>query len=162
MYFTFWKPYVILFNSLALFPYLFLLWQCHLWYFLPLLPQLSLLWKCLLWYWCSLSNCYTINGTALTIVGTIDGSTLPLITFCAFKFVFSCSFFTPELELPPSSTLFFFLKTLLREYVAAFFMFSSVVYVSSLVLLTLVGGLCGLSFWCINKYWNVFANTKAN
>jgi hypothetical protein len=36
--------------------------------------------------------------------------------------------------------LFFLLRTLLGEYVVAFFLFSNVVYISSLVLLTLVGG----------------------
>jgi hypothetical protein len=41
-------------------------------------------------------------------------------------------------------------------------LFSSVVYISSLVLLTLASGFCGLSFWCTNKYWKIFANTKAN
>jgi hypothetical protein len=60
--------------------------------------------------------------------------------------VLSCSFFTLELEAPLSSTLFFLLKTLLGEFVVAFFMFSSVVYISFLVLLSLVGGFYGLSF----------------
>jgi hypothetical protein len=46
------------------------------------------------------------------------------------------SLFTFELEVPPSSTLFFFLKTLLGKSVAAFFVFFSVVYISSLVILT--------------------------
>jgi hypothetical protein len=26
----------------------------------------------------------------------------------------------------------------------------------------LAGGLCGFSFWCTNRYWNFFTNTKAN
>jgi hypothetical protein len=73
------------------------------------------------------------------------GSTLPLM-MRALKFVFFCSFFTPELEVPPSSILFFLLKTLLGKSLAIFFLFSSVIYISSLVLLTLADGLCGLSF----------------
>jgi hypothetical protein len=60
--------------------------------------------------------------------------------------VLSCTFFTPKLEAPPSSTQFFLLKALLGESTVALFWFSSVVYISSLVLLTLVGGFCGLSF----------------
>jgi hypothetical protein len=50
--------------------------------------------------------------------------------------VLSCSFFTFEPKAPPSSTLFFLLRTLLGEFVAAFFLLFSVVYISSLVLLT--------------------------
>jgi hypothetical protein len=42
--------------------------------------------------------------------------------------------------------LFFFLKALLGEFAATFFPFSSVVHISSLVFLTLVGGFCGSSF----------------
>ncbi len=94
----------------------------------------------------------TIVGIALSIVGTIDGSTLPLIIFYALKSMPSCSIFTLELEALSSSTIFFFLKTLLREYAATFFLFSSVVYFSSLVLLTLASGFYGLSFLCTNKY----------
>ncbi len=62
----------------------------------------------------------TIGDSALTIVGITNGSTLPFIIFCAFKFVFSCSFFTPKLEAPPSSTLFFLLRTLFGECAATF------------------------------------------
>ncbi len=108
-----------------------------------------------------LTTC-TIGGIALTTVGIVDGSTLPFIIFYALKFVFFCSLFTLNLEPPPSSTLFFLLKALLRESIVVFFLFSSVVYISSLVLLTLYSGLSGLSFWCTNKYWNIFANTKAD
>jgi hypothetical protein len=58
MFLTLWKPYVMFpLNSLALFPHLFLLWQCHLWCFMPLLPQLSFSWRCHLWYYNSLYNC---------------------------------------------------------------------------------------------------------
>jgi hypothetical protein len=54
-------------------------------------------------------------------------------------------------RVPPSSTLLFFLRTLLKEFATTFFLFSSVVYISSLVFLTLVDGFYGFSFWCTNK-----------
>jgi hypothetical protein len=56
----------------------------------------------------------TIN-TIHTIVRIIDGSILPLIIFCALTYVFSYSLFIPEPKAPPSSTLFFLLKTLLEN-----------------------------------------------
>ncbi len=77
---------------------------------------------------------------ACTIVGTTECSIFPLIIFYALTFVLSCSVFTPLCKVLPSSTLFFLLRTLLGKYVVAFFLFSNVVYISSLVLLTLVGG----------------------
>jgi hypothetical protein len=83
---------------------------------------------------------------AYTTIGTVDGSTLLLIVSCAFKFVLSCSLITLELEAPPSSILFFLLRTLLGEFTTTFFLFSSAIYISSLVLLTLVGGFYGFSF----------------
>jgi hypothetical protein len=89
---------------------------------------------------------YTTGGITFTTIGSINGSTLLFIIFCAFKYVLPCSFFTLELEAPLSSILFFLLKALLGESVAAFFLFFNVVYISSLVLLTLAGGLHGLSF----------------
>jgi hypothetical protein len=46
----------------------------------------------------------TIISTTHTIVGTIDGSTLPFIIFYALAFVLSCSFFILESEALPSST----------------------------------------------------------
>ncbi len=95
---------------------------------------------------------HTIVSTTLTIVGNTNSLTLPLIIFCTFKYVLSCSLFTHELEAPSSLTLLFFLKALIGESVVAFFIFSNVVCISSLVLLTLASGLRGLSFWCINKY----------
>jgi hypothetical protein len=67
---------------------------------------------------------YTIVGIARTIVGTANGSTLPLIIFCAFTFVLSYSLFTPGPNAPPSSTIIFFLRALLRESTTAFFLFS--------------------------------------
>jgi hypothetical protein len=42
--------------------------------------------------------------------------------------------------------LFFLLRALFREFAATFFLFSIVVYISSLVFLTLVSGFCGFSF----------------
>jgi hypothetical protein len=58
----------------------------------------------------------------------------------------SCSLFIPELEALPSSTLFFLLRKLLGEFITTFFLFFSVVYISSLVFLTLADGFYGLSF----------------
>jgi len=90
--------------------------------------------------------------TAYTTVGITDGSTLPLIILCAFKFVLSYSLFTLELEAPPSSTLFFLLIALFGKSAAVFFIFSSAFYISSLGLLTLADVFYGLSFLCTNKY----------
>ncbi len=84
--------------------------------------------------------------TALTIVGIVDGSTLPFIIFCALKSMLSCSLFTPNLEAHPSSTLFLLLKTLFGKFVVDFFLFSNAFSIPSLVLLTLVNGFYGLSF----------------
>ncbi len=89
---------------------------------------------------------YTTFGTTRTIVGITNGSTLPLIIFYAFVYVLSCSLFILESKVLPSSTLFFFLKAILGEFAITFFLFSNVVYISSLVLLTLVGGFYGFSF----------------
>ncbi len=97
-----------------------------------------------------------------TAIGTVNGSILPLIIFYALTFVLSCSFFTPKPKAPHSSTLFFFLRTFLGESIVVLFLLSSVVCISSLVLLTLVGGLCGLSFSCTNEYRKVFANIKVD
>jgi hypothetical protein len=101
---------------------------------------------------------FTICLATHTIIGIIDGSILPLIIFCALTYVFSCSLSTLELEVFPFSTLFF----LLKESVATFFLFSSVVWISFLVLLSLVGGFYGFSFWCTNRYQKIFSNTNAN
>jgi len=89
---------------------------------------------------------YTTCGIAFTTIGTTDGSTLFFIIFCALKYVLPCSFFTFELEAPFSSILFFLSKALIGKSIVAFFLLSNVVYISSLVLLTLAGGLRGLSF----------------
>jgi len=89
---------------------------------------------------------FIVYLVACTTIGTVNGSILPLIIFCALTFVLSCSFFTFEPKVPPSSTLFFLLRALLGESVAAFFLFFNVVCISSLVLLTLVDGFYGFSF----------------
>jgi hypothetical protein len=57
----------------------------------------------------------TIVNTTLTTVGTANGSILPLIIFIAFRFVFSYSLLTLELEALPSSTLFFLLRAFLES-----------------------------------------------
>jgi hypothetical protein len=56
------------------------------------------------------------------------------------------SLFTYKLVALPSSTLFFLLRKLLGEFTLAFFLFSSDVYISSLVLLPLADGFYGFSF----------------
>ncbi len=115
----------------------------------------------LTFYLCSLSRLSrgnVIYGTstyclvACTIVGTIDGATLPLITFYVFAYVLSYSFLIPEPKAPPCSAFFFLLRALLGDFVATFFLFSSEVSISSLVLFTLVDGFYGFSFWWTNKY----------
>ncbi len=108
-----------------------------------------------------LTTC-TIVDTGVTTVGTANGSTLPLIIIYALKYVLSCSLFILEFEAPPSSTLFFLLRTILGEFAETFFLFSSAAYISSLVLLTLVGNFCGFTFWCTNIYWMIFANTNVD
>ncbi len=93
-----------------------------------------------------LPTCTTI-GITYTTIGTTNGSTLPFIIFCAFISMLSYSLFIPEPKAPPSSTLLFFLKTLLGKFVIAFFLFSTFVYISFLVIFTLVDGFYGFSFW---------------
>jgi hypothetical protein len=81
---------------------------------------------------------YTNISTIITIASTTDGSTLPLIIFY--------SLFILKLKVPPSSTLFFFLKALLGKSMVAFFLSFSGIYISYLDFLTLTNGFCGLSF----------------
>ncbi len=76
---------------------------------------------------------YTTIGITRTIVGITNGSTPPFIILCALAYVLSYSLFILESKALPSSTLFFFLKALLGESIIAFFLFSNVVYISSLV-----------------------------
>ncbi len=109
-----------------------------------------------------------IYGTSIvcvatyTIVGITNGATLPLIIFCAFVFLLSYSLLTPKLEAPPSLALFFFLRTLFGYSVVAFFLFSNVVCMFSLILFTLADGFYRFSFWWTNRYSKIFANINAN
>ncbi len=89
---------------------------------------------------------YTIVGITCTIVGITNGSILPLVIFYAFAYVLSCFLFTLESKALPSSTFLFLLRALICEFVVTFFLFSSVVYIFSLVFLTLVDGFYGFSF----------------
>jgi hypothetical protein len=43
--------------------------------------------------------------------------------------------------------LFFFLRAFLRDFAITFFLFSIIVYISSLVIFTLANGFYGFSFW---------------
>ncbi len=86
---------------------------------------------------------WTIGGTSFTTIGTLDGSILPFIIFYALKFVLSYSLFTFKPEVSPSSILLFLLRTLLGKFATTFFLFFSAICI--FFLLTLVGGLCGLS-----------------
>ncbi len=63
-----------------------------------------------------LTTCTTIS-IALTIVGTADGSIVPFIISCAFKYMLTCSIFTLKPKAPPSSTLFFLLNAFIEEFV---------------------------------------------
>ncbi len=144
MFLTLWKPYVMfLLNFLALF-----LQSCGASYLScgDVICGMSCL--------CSLNRAsygVVICGISIvclatcTTIGIANGFTLPLIILCAVIYVFFYSFFIFKLEAPPSSILFFLIITLLGEFVVAFFLFSSVFCLSSLVLLTLVGSLCGIS-----------------
>ncbi len=92
-----------------------------------------------------------------TNVGIANGATFLLIIFWAFASMLSCSFLAPTPEVPPSSTLFFLFRAPLRNFVAIFLLFSNVIYISSLVLLTLVCGFYGLFFCGNNIYLKIFA-----
>jgi hypothetical protein len=63
---------------------------------------------------------YTIVSTTCTNVSIANGSTLPLIIFCAIAFVFSRSFLTLEPEAPPS-LVFFFSQEHFLEICCSFF-----------------------------------------
>jgi hypothetical protein len=67
---------------------------------------------------------------ACTIVGIVNATTFPLIIFCAHASMLSCSFLALNPKAPPSSALFFLLRSFLGNFVVAFFLFSSVVYIS--------------------------------
>ncbi len=55
---------------------------------------------------------YTIGGITCTNVDNVNGATLPFIIFYVHAYMLSCSFLTSDLEAPPSSILFFLLRTL--------------------------------------------------
>jgi hypothetical protein len=71
---------------------------------------------------------------------------LPFIIYSTLTSVFSCSLFTLEPKAPLSLALFFLLGALLGNYIKTFFLLSIVVYISSLILFTLVNGFYGISF----------------
>jgi hypothetical protein len=101
---------------------------------------------------------YVICGASIiclatcTIVGTTNGATLPFIAFYTLASMLFCSLLILEPEVPPSSALFYLLKALLGVSTITFFLFYSVVYISSLVVFTLVNGFYGFSFWWTNRY----------
>jgi hypothetical protein len=80
--------------------------------------------------------------SGVATIGVVNGSTLPFIIFVPYIYALMFTLYSCPLSL----ALFFLLKTLLRESVVAFFLFSNVVYISSLVLLTLADGFCAFSF----------------
>jgi len=79
---------------------------------------------------------YTTINIIITIVSTTNGSILPLIIFYTLKSILSYSVFIIEPKAPPSSTLFFLLRTLIGKSMTTFFLFFSVIW----------DGFCGLSF----------------
>ncbi len=85
-----------------------------------MLLWLSLLWKCHLWYCYNLFN-YMYHYWHYKWFHSTPHH------FYGLKSMLSCSLFILKPEALPSSILFFFLKTLLGEYVVAFFLFSNVV-----------------------------------
>ncbi len=147
VFFTPWKPCVMFpLNFLVLLPQLSLLCRCHLWYLLPLLLQLSFLWNCHLWYFCIRFGCLYNYWHYPYHYWHCRWFHFALHHFLC-PYIYAIMFlFTFELEAPPSSTLFFLLKTLFKESIVAFFLFSSIVCISSLVLLTLAGDLSRFSF----------------
>jgi hypothetical protein len=118
----------------------------HLWYLLPLLPQLTSCGNVIYGTSTIYLATYTIVGSYHTTIGITNGSTWYLIIFYAFAFMLVYSLFTHELDALPSSILFLLLRALLGESIVAFFLFSNVMYISSLVFLTLVDGFYGFSF----------------
>ncbi len=108
-----------------------------------------------------LTTCTTIGTTCIN-VSTSNGAILPLTTFYAFTSMLSYSLLTPEPKVPPSSTLFFLLRALLGDSTAPFFIFSNVIFISSLIHFTLVSSFYGFSFWGTNRYLKNFGSIKAN
>jgi hypothetical protein len=66
---------------------------------------------------------YITISTTCTIVGTIDGSTMPFIIFYARACVLSYYLFTLEPKALLSSTLFFLLRSFFGKFVVSFFYF---------------------------------------
>ncbi len=89
---------------------------------------------------------YTTGGITCTNVDNVNGATLPFIIFYVHASMLSCSFLTFDPEAPPSSTLFFLLRTLFGDSVVAFLLLSNATSKFFLVLLTLACGFCGFSF----------------
>jgi hypothetical protein len=58
--------------------------------------------------------------------------------------------------------MFFLLITFFGKSVITFFLFSNAIYIFSLIFKTLANGFCGFSFWCTNKYWNIFTNSNSD
>ncbi len=72
--------------------------------------------------------------------------------FSSSRNLVSCSLLTIEPQVPPSSTLVFFLRALFGNFALTFFLFFNVVCISSLVFFTSTSGFCAFSFWWTNKY----------
>ncbi len=129
---------------------------------MPLLLRLSLLWKCHMWYLYNLSSClYNCRhpyhrwhyrwfhfAPHHFLCLYIYDLLFPLHFWTWSSFFFNYVF--------PLKNIF------LGEFVVTFFLFFSVICISSLVLLTLASRLCEFSFSCTNKYWKIFANTTPN
>ncbi len=120
---------------------------------LPLFPNLSFLWRWYLWYLCILPPC-------LYHCWHYKRCHHPPHLFWTCAFVPSYFFLTHDPKAPPSSALFFFLKTLLGDCIITFLIFSNATYISSLVLLTLACGFYGFSFQWTNKYFKIFAISR--
>ncbi len=103
-------------------------WSYHLWYLYNLFGCLYHYWHCLHHYW----HYRQFHSTPHYFL---------CLHICALF-----SLFNLKPKAPFYSTLFFLLRALLQESTVTFFLFSRVVYISSLILLTLVAGFCGFSF----------------
>jgi len=122
-----WKPCIMFpFNLLRLFLHLSFLWKWHLLY-LCTLP--TCLYQCWHYRWCHSPLHHLLSPC-----------------FCALMFSLN-----PWSWGPPSSTLFFFLRAFLGDYVVVFLLFSNDAYISFLVFLTLACGFYGFAFWWTNR-----------
>ncbi len=144
MLLTLQKPCVMsLLYFFPLFLQLPFLWRCHLQYFLLLLPHLSFLWTCHLWYLCSLSSCLYHCWHCMYHDWHYKWFHFAPHHFLCLYFYSLLFLFTHERKVPPSSTLFFLLRTLFGKSIATFFLF---VCISSLIFFTLANGFYGFSF----------------